>query len=125
MESLGRILISLMVETKISLEAGSGGNNIMQMDREKSFSTKISLEAGSGGNNIVQMDREKSFSKKISAREKKDNLERKRTTNFGLRGIMRALSEDDSWQAKQAKRKREKEDNVNNNPSFDPIFMKI
>jgi len=104
MESLGRILISLMVETKISLEAG-GGNNIVQMDREKSFNKKIS--------------------EKISAREKKDNLERKRTTNFGLRGIMRALSEDDSWQAKQAKRKREKEDHVNNNPSFDPIFMKI
>ena len=34
-------------------------------------------------------------------------------------------SEDNNWIVAQAKRKREKDDIFVQNPSFDPIFMKV
>jgi len=111
MEALTRVLISLIAETKVSIETAMADRDMSGRD---------------GGSSP---GRQPAGAKQISAaaagREKKESAERKRLTSFTLRSLIRALSEDDSWQTKQAKRKWEKEDIVNNNPSFDPIFMKV
>jgi len=113
MESLGKILISLLAETKISLEADRWYEAETKADRWYETETKADLEG------------RRTSGKAVSVKERRDNADRKRLNSFGVKNLMRMLSEDDTWQAKQAKRKREKEDIVNNNPSFDPIFMKI
>lgn len=49
----------------------------------------------------------------------------KRSMNVGMYKILQFLRDDASWQTKQARRKFEKEDIINKNPGFDPIFMKV
>jgi len=48
-----------------------------------------------------------------------------RSLHSGLRQLIRTISEDETWQQAQAKRRWEKHDMINNNPGFDPIFMKV
>jgi len=48
-----------------------------------------------------------------------------RSINDGVYKILQFLREDPSWQSRQARRKFEKEDIINKNPGFDPIFMKV
>jgi len=48
-----------------------------------------------------------------------------RSIDIGMYQIIKFLRDDPNWQTKQARRKFEKEDILNKNPSFDPIFMKV
>jgi len=61
----------------------------------------------------------------LSKRVTWEDIDRK-SVQKAVSSFLRSISaEDEGWVVKQAKRKRQKEDIYNNNPSFDPIFMKI
>lgn len=95
-----------MAESKISVEA-----EIVEKELRRAEPRKTEIGKS-------EMRRQKSATKM-------DNWEMKRSVNLGIKTLMRSLREDNSWQAVQAKRRFEKEDMLNNNPSFDPIFMKV
>ena len=44
---------------------------------------------------------------------------------MAVRTLLKSLSQDENWMVTQAKRKREKEDVFKQNPSMDPVFMKV
>jgi len=95
MENFGKLVIGLVTEAKFSVESGL-------------------MKAG------ILPEEEQADSRKAKDRQKVS-----RSLYTGLRQLARAISEDESWQEAQAKRRWEKQDIINNNPGFDPIFMKV
>ena len=52
-------------------------------------------------------------------------IRNKENRNYTKINNFKIFRDDPNWQTKQARRKFEKEDLINKNPSFDPIFMKV
>jgi len=49
----------------------------------------------------------------------------RKSVQMAVRTLLKSLSQDENWMVTQAKRKREKEDVFKQNPSMDPVFMKV
>jgi len=120
MESLGRLVMSLLAETKTSFDEDFPST---QRNFEITAAEGREQAATTGSHELETTGRAGEFAAARFGDEERRKILRR--MNVGLRQLIRALSEDESWQAVQAKRRWEKQDMINNNPGFDPIFMKV
>lgn len=119
MENLGRVLISLMIDSASYTE---DTNFNLEDSRFENMQEQPRLNLEDRTRILEQPRLNLEERTRILDRERKI---KSRSVTLGLNTIVAALSEDTNWKVVQAKRKREKEDLFHKHPGFDPIFMKV
>jgi len=87
--------------------------------------TRFNIEENCIEDNYPEMEGSRDLVNKINNKEIRNKENISRSVNIGIKAVVASLSEDSNWKVVQAKRRRDKEDLYRNNPSFDPIFMKV